>query len=37
MILDAAGNFLLEASPVGDAVLLEVTPNDLVHVQVEFS
>ncbi len=37
VILDARGNFLLEASPAGDAVLLEVSPNDLVHVQVEFS
>ena len=37
VILDALGNFLLEASPSGDAVLLEVSPNDLVHVQVEFS
>ncbi len=36
-LLDARGNFLLEASPAGDAVLLEVSPNDLVHVQVEFS
>jgi hypothetical protein len=37
VILDARGEFLLEASPSGDAVLLEVSPNDLVHVQVEFS
>ena len=37
VILDALGNFLLEAAPSGDAVLLEVSPNDLVHVQVEFS
>lgn len=36
VILDARGGFLVEASPSGDAVLLEVTPNDLVHVQVEF-
>lgn len=35
-ILDARGGFLLSASPSGDAVLLEITPNDLVHLQVEF-
>ncbi len=37
VILDARGQFLLQASPSGDAVPLEVTPNDLVHLQVEFS
>jgi hypothetical protein len=36
-ILDARGQFLLEANRSGDVVHLEVTPNDLVHVQVEFS
>jgi hypothetical protein len=36
VVLDARGKFLLEASPSGDAVLLEVSPNDLVHLQVEF-
>jgi hypothetical protein len=37
IILDARGQFLLEANRSGDVVHLEVTPNDLVHVQVEFS
>ncbi len=37
VLLDARGQFLLEGTPTGDAVLLEVSPNDLVHVQVEFS
>ena len=37
VLLDARGHFLLQASPNGDAVPLEVTPNDLVHLQVEFS
>ncbi len=37
VLLDARGNFMLEATKSGDAVFLEVTPNDLVHVQVEFS
>ena len=36
VVLDARGHFLLEANRTGDAVQLEVTPNDLVHVQVEF-
>jgi hypothetical protein len=36
-ILDARGQFLLEANRSGDVVHLEVTPNDLVHVQVEFT
>jgi hypothetical protein len=35
-LLDARGNFLLEMSCNGDAVSLEVTPNDLARVQVEF-
>ena len=34
---DARGNFMLEATRSGDTVFLEVSPNDLVHVQVEFS
>jgi hypothetical protein len=37
VLCDARGNFMLEATRSGDAVFLEVTPNDLVHVQVEFS
>jgi len=37
VLLDARGQFVLAASPIGDAVPLEVSPNDLVHVQVEFS
>ena len=37
VVLDAQGGFLLEATRSGDAVFLEVSPNDLVHVQVEFS
>ena len=36
-ILDGRGQFLLEANRSGDVVHLEVTPNDLAHVQVEFS
>lgn len=36
-LLDARGNFLLEVTCTGDAVLLEATPNDLTRVQVEFS
>lgn len=35
-VLDGRGNFLLEAGVSGDAVILEVTPNDFVQVQVEF-
>lgn len=35
--LDARGNFLLESTLSGDTVFLEITPNDLVQVQVEFS
>jgi hypothetical protein len=37
VVLDAKGGFLLQAGTGGDAVHLEVSPNDLVHVQVEFS
>jgi hypothetical protein len=37
IVLNARGDFLLEANRSGDVVHLEVTPNDLVHVQVEFS
>ena len=36
-VLNARGDFMLEASLSGDAVHLEVTPNDLIEVQVEFS
>ncbi|MBI2805217.1 MAG: hypothetical protein HYX68_09595 [Planctomycetes bacterium] len=36
-VLDAQGQFMVEANHAGDIVHLEVTPNDLVHVQVEFS
>ena len=36
-VLDARGQFMVEANRSGDVVHLEVTPNDLVHVQVEFS
>jgi hypothetical protein len=35
-IFDARGHFLLEANHTGDVVHLEVTPNDLVHLQVEW-
>ncbi len=37
IVLDTRGQFLLEANRSGDTVHLEVTPNDLAHVQVEFS
>ncbi len=37
VVLDARGQFVLEANRSGDIVHLEVTPNDLAHVQVEFS
>ena len=37
VLLDARGNFMLEATRTGDTVFLEVSPNDLVHVQLEFS
>lgn len=36
VLLDARGNFMLEATRTGDTVFLEVSPNDLVHVQIEF-
>ena len=36
-VLDARGQFVLDAHRSGDIVHLEVTPNDLAHVQVEFS
>lgn len=36
-LLDARGSFLVEPMLAGDAVLLEVSPNDLVHLQVDFS
>lgn len=35
-VLNAKGDFLVEAMVIGDAVGLEVTPNDFVQVQVEF-
>ncbi len=35
-VFDTRGQFLLEANRSGDIVHLEVTPNDLAHVQVEF-
>jgi hypothetical protein len=37
IVLDARGQFMLEANRSGDVVHLEVTPNDLAHLQVEFS
>jgi hypothetical protein len=37
VVLDARGQHLLQANHHGDVVNLEVSPNDLVHVQVEFS
>jgi len=37
IVLDARGQFVLEAHRFSDVVNLEVTPNDLAHVQVEFS
>jgi hypothetical protein len=37
VVLDARGQFVLEANRSGDVVNLEVTPNDIAHVQVEFS
>jgi hypothetical protein len=36
-VLDARGQFMLEANRSGDTVFLEVTPSDMVHVQVDFS
>ncbi|MBX9679925.1 MAG: hypothetical protein K2X38_14275 [Gemmataceae bacterium] len=35
-ILDGRGNLLVESTVNGDAVWLEVSPNDLVQLQVEF-
>jgi len=35
-VLNGRGDFLLEAGISADAVLLEVTPNDFVQVQIEF-
>jgi hypothetical protein len=37
VILNARGNTLIETSTSGDAVFFEVTPGDLVQVQMEFS
>ncbi len=37
VVLNAGGQYLLQANVSGDIVHLEVTPNDLVQVQVEFS
>jgi hypothetical protein len=37
VVLDAKGSYLVEANVSGDAVFLEVSPSDLVQVQVEFS
>jgi hypothetical protein len=37
LILDARGQQLVQANHHSDVVNLEVSPNDLVHVQVEFS
>jgi hypothetical protein len=37
VILNARGNSLIDASTSGDAAFFEVTPGDLVQVQVEFS
>jgi hypothetical protein len=37
VILDGRGQQLLQPNMHGDVVNLEVSPNDLVHVQVEFS
>jgi hypothetical protein len=36
-LLDARGSLLVGASPSGDGVFFEVSPGDLVHLQVEFS
>src|SRR4029077_601374 len=36
-LLDARGGLLVGASPSGDGVFFEVSPGDLVHLQVEFS
>jgi hypothetical protein len=37
VVLNARGDVMLEANLSGDAVHLEVTPNDLIEVQVEFA
>ncbi len=37
VLLNNAGQFMLEAGLNGDAINLEVSPNDLAHVQIEFS
>src|ERR1051325_44405 len=37
VLLDARGQLIKEANRTGDVVHLEVSPNDLVHLQVEFS
>jgi hypothetical protein len=37
VVLDARGQHLVQPNIHGDVVNLEVSPNDLVHVQVEFS
>ncbi len=37
VLLDGRGQHLVQANTHGDVVNLEVSPNDLVHVQVEFS
>jgi hypothetical protein len=36
VLLDAAGNTLMDASVSGDAVSFETAPGDLVHRRVEF-
>ncbi len=36
-VLNARGSHLLEAHPSGDGVFFEISPNDLVQLQVEFS
>jgi hypothetical protein len=36
VILDARGRILIDATPSGDSVFLEVSPSDLVHLQIEF-
>jgi hypothetical protein len=35
-LFSSTDDFLLEANHTGDVVHLEVTPNDLVHLQVEW-
>jgi hypothetical protein len=36
-ILDARGSRLIDVTTSGDAVFFEVSPSDLVHLQMEFS